>query len=76
MLKAVLFKVFDLAGSEIDHIPPVMVSFVSFALECVNAHVSNLLISSSVSMISRLPIRRKRMIEMKSIREFLLCQLF
>ena len=26
MLKAVLLKVFELAGSEIDHIPPVMVS--------------------------------------------------
>ena len=26
MLKAVLLKVFDLAGSETDHIPPVMVS--------------------------------------------------
>ena len=35
MLKAVLLKVFDLAGSETDHIPPVMVSSYMSILVCL-----------------------------------------
>ena len=31
MLKAVLLKVFELAGSETDHVPPVMVSPIHYS---------------------------------------------
>ena len=81
MLKAVLLKVFDLAGSETDHIPPVMVSSQWQILVCLvkltrNQNSSN---SSSYfvfqSMILRSVMQNRQMIEMRFIQEYQIYQL-
>lgn len=44
MLKAALLKVFELAGSETDHIPPVMVrfSYIAFFFSAIVNEIINL----------------------------------
>jgi len=70
MLKSVLLKVFELAGSETDHIPPVMVSSIFHLhllnLQCVKLNECNKL-SLSFSTISTSIMQRKQMIEMRYI---------
>lgn len=52
MLKAALFKVFELAGNEIDHIPSVMVGalnvdYFNIGIELMNVLLTSCFVSNS-----------------------------
>lgn len=72
MLQAVLLKVFELAGSETDHIPPVMVScwpiFIDFENWGMHA-LQSYEIPCQCSMNSKSRMPKKQTIEMRCTRE-------